>query len=82
MGILSDNPMFPILLSLDLDASRTFYHDVLGLDILREDAGAQHHNVELAHRLLQSGVTSHDPTSNAMPDEIMTLPCRIVRRDP
>jgi predicted enzyme related to lactoylglutathione lyase len=39
MGILSDNPMFPILLSLDLDASRTFYHHVLGLDILREDAG-------------------------------------------
>ena len=39
MGVLSENPVFPILLSLDLDASRTFYHDVLGLEILREDAG-------------------------------------------
>ena len=37
MGVLNDNPVFPILLSLDLDASRTFYHDVLGLEILRED---------------------------------------------
>ena len=37
MGILNDNPVFPILLSMDLDASRTFYHDVLGLEILRED---------------------------------------------
>ena len=39
MGVLSDNAVFPILLSLDLDASRTFYHEVLGLEILREDAG-------------------------------------------
>ena len=39
MGVLNDNPVFPILLSLDLDASRTFYHEVLGLEILREDAG-------------------------------------------
>jgi catechol 2,3-dioxygenase-like lactoylglutathione lyase family enzyme len=37
--MLSDHPVFPILLSLDLDASRTFYHDVLGLEILREDEG-------------------------------------------
>jgi catechol 2,3-dioxygenase-like lactoylglutathione lyase family enzyme len=36
-GMLGDHPVFPILLSTDLDASRTFYHDVLGLDILRED---------------------------------------------
>ncbi len=35
--MLSDHPVFPILLSTDLDASRTFYHDVLGLEILRED---------------------------------------------
>lgn len=35
--MLSDYPVFPILLSTDLDASRTFYRDVLGLEILRED---------------------------------------------
>ncbi len=34
---LSDVPVFPILLSTDLDASRTFYRDVLGLEIARED---------------------------------------------
>lgn len=39
MGVLNDNPVFPILLSLDLDASRTFYHELLGLEILREDPG-------------------------------------------
>ncbi len=35
--MLSDHPVFPILLSTDLDASRAFYHEVLGLEILRED---------------------------------------------
>ncbi|HET7830242.1 MAG TPA: VOC family protein [Candidatus Limnocylindrales bacterium] len=35
--MLSEFPVFPILLSLDLDASRAFYHDVLGLEIARED---------------------------------------------
>ena len=35
--VLSDNPVFPILLSTDLEASRTFYRDTLGLEILRED---------------------------------------------
>ena len=35
--MLSDYPAFPILLSRDLDATRTFYRDVLGLEILRED---------------------------------------------
>lgn len=35
--MLSDFPVFPILLSTDLDASRTFYRDVLGLEIIRED---------------------------------------------
>jgi catechol 2,3-dioxygenase-like lactoylglutathione lyase family enzyme len=39
MSILSDNTVFPILLSHDLDASRTFYRDVLGLEVLREDPG-------------------------------------------
>ena len=37
--MLSEFPVFPILLSLDLEASRTFYHDVLGLEIAREDVG-------------------------------------------
>ena len=37
MGVLNDNPVFPILLSMDLDATRTFYGDLLGLEILRED---------------------------------------------
>ena len=37
MGVLNDNPVFPILLSTDLDATRSFYHELLGLDIIRED---------------------------------------------
>jgi catechol 2,3-dioxygenase-like lactoylglutathione lyase family enzyme len=37
--MLADHPCFTILLSKDLDASRHFYHDVLGLEILREDLG-------------------------------------------
>jgi catechol 2,3-dioxygenase-like lactoylglutathione lyase family enzyme len=35
--VLSDNPVFPILLSRDLDESRAYYHDLLGLEIGRED---------------------------------------------
>jgi catechol 2,3-dioxygenase-like lactoylglutathione lyase family enzyme len=35
--MLSDHPVFPILLSTDMAASRTFYHDSLGLGILGED---------------------------------------------
>ncbi|MEA2674727.1 MAG: hypothetical protein QOI92_1919 [Chloroflexota bacterium] len=35
--MLGDHPVFPILLSKDLSASRAFYHDLLGLDILRDD---------------------------------------------
>lgn len=35
--MLGDHLVFPILLSRDLAASRAFYHDTLGLDILRED---------------------------------------------
>jgi catechol 2,3-dioxygenase-like lactoylglutathione lyase family enzyme len=37
--MLSEYPSFPILLSKDLDAARAFYHDTLGLEILREDPG-------------------------------------------
>ena len=35
--MLGDFLVFPILLSKDLAASRAFYHDALGLEILRED---------------------------------------------
>lgn len=35
--MLSDHPVFPILLSTDMAASRTFYHDTLGLEILGEN---------------------------------------------
>ncbi|HYK95755.1 MAG TPA: VOC family protein [Candidatus Dormibacteraeota bacterium] len=35
--MLGDYPVFPILLAKDLAASRAFYHDVLGLEVLRED---------------------------------------------
>ena len=35
--MLGDHLVFPILLSKDLAASRAFYHDTLGLEILRED---------------------------------------------
>jgi len=37
--LLSDYPVFPILLSTDLDASRSFYRDTLGLELMREDVG-------------------------------------------
>jgi catechol 2,3-dioxygenase-like lactoylglutathione lyase family enzyme len=36
---LSDYPVFPILLSTDLDATRAFYRHTLGLEIAREDPG-------------------------------------------
>jgi len=35
--VLGDYLVFPILLSRDLAVSRAFYHDTLGLEILRED---------------------------------------------
>lgn len=37
--MLGEYPVAPILLSTDLDVSRAFYHDVLGLEIEREDPG-------------------------------------------
>ena len=37
MGVLNDSVVFPILLSLDLEASRTFYGETLGLELARED---------------------------------------------
>jgi catechol 2,3-dioxygenase-like lactoylglutathione lyase family enzyme len=35
--MLGDHLVFPILLSKDLAKSREFYHDTLGLEILRQD---------------------------------------------
>lgn len=35
--MLSNFPVFPILLSTDMNASRVFYHETLGLPILKED---------------------------------------------
>lgn len=35
--MLGDQPVYPILLSTDMAASRAFYHDRLGLEILSED---------------------------------------------
>jgi len=35
--MLGDHPIFPILLSTDMAASRAFYHGMLGLEILAED---------------------------------------------
>jgi catechol 2,3-dioxygenase-like lactoylglutathione lyase family enzyme len=37
MGVLNDSVVFPILLSLDLEATRVFYRDTLGLELARED---------------------------------------------
>ena len=37
MGVLSEHPIFPILLSRDLDASMAFYRDMLGLEVARRD---------------------------------------------
>ena len=35
--MLSEYPIFPILLMTDRDATRSFYRDTLGLEIARED---------------------------------------------
>jgi catechol 2,3-dioxygenase-like lactoylglutathione lyase family enzyme len=37
--MLSDHPVFPILLATDLEACRTFYGETLGLELIREDEG-------------------------------------------
>jgi catechol 2,3-dioxygenase-like lactoylglutathione lyase family enzyme len=36
-AMLGDHLVFPIVLSTDLDVSRAFYRDTLGLEIARED---------------------------------------------
>jgi catechol-2,3-dioxygenase len=35
--MLGDHLVFPILLSKDLAGSRAFYHDTLGLEVMRQD---------------------------------------------
>ena len=35
--VLADHPVFPILLAKELEPSRTFYRDTLGLQLIRED---------------------------------------------
>ena len=37
--MLSDHPIFPILLATDLEAARAFYQGMLGLEIQRENPG-------------------------------------------
>ena len=37
--MLADYAVFPILLSMDLEATRSFYRDMLGLEVIREDEG-------------------------------------------
>jgi catechol 2,3-dioxygenase-like lactoylglutathione lyase family enzyme len=37
VGMLDVHPVFPILLSTDMEASRAFYAETLGLELLRED---------------------------------------------
>jgi len=37
MGVLNDTPVFPILLSRDLDVTRAFYEGLLGLEVARRD---------------------------------------------
>ncbi len=39
MGILNDQPVFPILLSRDLEETRAFYGGLLGLAVARENPG-------------------------------------------
>jgi catechol 2,3-dioxygenase-like lactoylglutathione lyase family enzyme len=38
--MLGDHPIAPLLLATDLAAAREFYHDKLGLQIVREDENA------------------------------------------
>ena len=38
--MLGDSPINPVLLSMDLDETRRFYHDKLGLEILNENEDA------------------------------------------
>ena len=38
--MLGDHPIYPVLLATDLPASRQFYHDKLGLEIIDERDGS------------------------------------------
>jgi catechol 2,3-dioxygenase-like lactoylglutathione lyase family enzyme len=37
LGVLSDNPVFPILLTKDLEASLAYYEGTQGLELVRRD---------------------------------------------
>lgn len=45
MKLLGESPAYTILLSLDLEASRVFYRDRLGLELLREDHSEADHRL-------------------------------------
>ena len=45
MSLLSGCPVYTILLSTDLEASRVFYRDKLGLKLLREDHSDADHRL-------------------------------------
>ena len=45
MSLLAGCPVYTILLSTDLEASRVFYRDKLGLNLLREDHSTADHRL-------------------------------------
>jgi catechol 2,3-dioxygenase-like lactoylglutathione lyase family enzyme len=45
MTLLASSPVFTILLSTDLEASRHFYGELLGLKLLREDRSEADHRL-------------------------------------
>jgi catechol 2,3-dioxygenase-like lactoylglutathione lyase family enzyme len=47
-SVLTDAPVYTILLSLDLEASRHFYGELLGLRLLREDHSESDHRLVYA----------------------------------
>jgi catechol 2,3-dioxygenase-like lactoylglutathione lyase family enzyme len=51
--VLADFPVFPILLSLDLDATRDFYHGVLGtqLVVTKSTVGTLDSQTQMAWRV-------------------------------
>ena len=47
--MLAEHPVFPILLSTDMAASRAFYHDTLGLEMLRRPRSGWSCGAEAEH---------------------------------
>ncbi len=50
--MLGDHLVFPILLSTDLAKSREFYHETLGLEVIREDEERATANCDIAEAYL------------------------------